>query len=266
MCLIGFIFNPKSDTPLILAANRDEWRARPTQAAHWWPDHHGVFAGRDLQAGGTWLGAHRRGRVAALTNVREPSQVQSDLPSRGFLVSHFLQHDGKLSTYAQALRDDAQRYAGFNLLMFERTERAWLASWLSNRAEHARGGQPLNPGCHVLSNHLLNTPWPKALRLRSRLQAVAQSSSDPGHELLEALTDDAIPPDDQLPDTGIGVERERALAAALIRGEAYGTRSSTLLQIAADGQVSVIERTWAWSDGRLSVSAEHSTRFRLDDE
>jgi uncharacterized protein with NRDE domain len=266
MCLIGFIFNPNSNMPLILAANRDEWRARPTQAAHWWPDHHGVFAGRDLQAGGTWLGAHRRGRVAALTNVREPQRVPSDSPSRGFLVSHFLHHDGKLSTYGQALRDDAQRYAGFNLLMFERTEGEWLASWLSNRAEHARGGQPLNPGCHVLSNHLLNTPWPKALRLRSRLQAVAQSSSDPGHELLEALTDDEIPPDEQLPDTGIGVERERALAAALIRGEAYGTRSSTVLQIAADGQVSVIERTWAWSDGRLLVSAEHSTRFRLDDE
>jgi uncharacterized protein with NRDE domain len=265
MCLIGIVFNPHSSVPITLAANRDEWRARGTQAAHWWEDQHGIFAGRDLQAGGTWLGVHRRGRLAALTNIRETHPAPADLPSRGFLVSRYLQHPGDRRSYQQSLAADSAHYAGFNLLMFERNLGVWGASWVSNRSEAAASGQALEPGCHVLSNHLLNTPWPKSQRLRTRMEFALRHPADPVAPLLEALTDDEMPPDDQLPNTGVGIERERALAVALIRGEAYGTRSSTVVQIAADGQVRVLERTWTWRDGALSVSAEHSTRFWLDD-
>lgn len=265
MCLIGLRFLPNSERPIILAVNRDEWRARPTQPAHWWADQAGVFAGRDLQAGGTWLGIHRRGRLAALTNVREPNPRSPDAPSRGFLVSRYLVHDGDRLTYQRALGQDAGRYAGFNLLIFERVKGLWSASWLSNRSDHSPAGHTLEPGCHVLSNHLLNTPWPKATRLRGRMESILQSDSDPIDELFGALADDEIPPDDELPDTGIGLERERSLGAAFIGGEAYGTRSSTVIQVSAGGQVAVRERTWSWLDGKLSVSAEHSTLFWLHD-
>lgn len=256
MCLIVFAWQPGSDCPLTVAANRDEWRERPTARLHWWNhepartdseysqdivcEHSphearsGILAGRDLKDGGTWMGVTPSGRFAALTNFRDPKSVKPGAPSRGALVREFLESDATPGEYLQALAEHMHDYNGFNLLIGDR-DALW---WLSNR-----GGAPmaLAPGVHGLSNGLLNEPWPKVARARARLtEALNQAAGDDA--LWSLLADDAAAPDDQLPDTGVGLDWERRLSPVRIRGDRYGTRSSAVLRIFADGSLRFSER------------------------
>lgn len=236
MCLIAFAWNVHPHWRLVLLGNRDEFHARPSATLAHWPDSP-IMAGRDLQAGGTWLGVTAAGRCAVVTNVRDPQASLAGW-SRGLLVSDYLTDSRGASAQAQTLLAKAASYRPFNLLLFD----AQAALFLGNHPQPH--GRALDPGVHALSNAELDTPWPKTCAIRQCLQAwVARAGDDP-LPLLAALADEQIAADDKLPDTGIGLERERWLSSAFVRGERYGTRASTLVAIAHDGSGLLVERSF----------------------
>ena len=237
MCLIALAWKARADLPLAVAANRDEWRERPTEPAHWWPEHPELFAGRDLQAGGTWMGVTKGGRFAAVTNFRDPSDKRSTARSRGTLVTEFLLGDAAPSAYLRALAQRAREYNGFNLILGDREE-LW---YFGSREGQAR---PIEPGVHALSNHLLDEPWPKVVRARMAMTE-AMKEKDPAPRLFKALADGQGAPDEALPDTGVGLVWERRLASPLITGGDYGTRSSSVVLVSASGEIAFEERTLA---------------------
>ena len=233
MCLIVFAWRPGHALPLVVAANRDEFRARPTAAAARWPDAPQVVAGRDLEAGGTWLGATDAGRFAAVTNVREPGRPPG-ARSRGHLTRDFLTGTAPPGDFAAGLPGEA--YSGFNLLLSDgRT--LW---YRSNRDGAAR---PLPAGIHGVSNHLLDTPWPKVRAGKARLFRALEALPD-DTPLLELLRDDRPAPDAELPRTGVSLAWERMLSSAFIRAPGYGTRCSTVIRRDRHGQTHVQETTW----------------------
>jgi uncharacterized protein with NRDE domain len=239
MCLVLVVWRSHADYPCIIAANRDEFHERAAAQAEWWPDHPRIFAGRDLLAGGTWFGMTRAGRFAALTNYRESNrgqQQRADAPSRGALVADFLQSDRKVSGELMHLRRVAAKYNGFNLI-FSDGDR--LGIYESVRGE----GRVLDAGIYGLSNHLLDTPWPKVQRAKSRLQATLTHMNDTA-SMLEILRDDLPAPDADLPRTGISLEWERLLSSAFVRGSEYGTRCSTVARIDRHGTAFFDEWTW----------------------
>jgi uncharacterized protein with NRDE domain len=223
---------------LIMGANRDEYRTRPTDPASWWADAPHVLAGRDRLAGGTWLGVTTGGRVAAVTNYRAVRRQVVDPLSRGRLVAGFLQDQRMTSeAFRGVLNRDGERYDGFNLLYGVGTELHYFTN---------RGGSsgPVVPGIHALSNHLLDSRWPKAGAARSRLDALMlQPEIDP-EEIFSALSDPAPFAAGLLPDTGVGPERERLLSPIFIDSDKYGTRSTTVLLIERTGRVTFVERTF----------------------
>lgn len=236
MCLILLAWQAHPDYPLVVAANRDEFHARRTAAADFWQDAPAVLAGRDLEAGGTWLGVSRGGRFAALTNFRDPERNKPDAPSRGKLVSRFLAGTQSPQEYLDQIETSAATYNGFNLLFGDRHS-LWC---FSNCGE---GKRQLDPGIYGLSNHLLDTPWPKVTRARSQL-AQALTAMPQTEPLFAMLRDEAIAPDAHLPRTGVSLEWERLLSAAFVRSPDYGTRCSTVVTVGADGEVRFEERSF----------------------
>lgn len=243
MCLIALAWQAHPDYPLIVAANRDEFHHRPAQAARFWPEASALLAGRDLAAGGTWLGITRTGRFAALTNVREPG-VAPGSRSRGLLVSGFLQGMDSPQAYAAAVATAGADYSGFNLLVGD----AGSLWWVSNRAP---APMPVTPGVHALSNHLFNTPWPKVQRARDGLAAALPAPTP--EALFALLADDRAAPDDELPDTGVGLAMERLLSPPFIRSGGYGTRCSSVL-LAGRERIFFAEQTFT-PDGEGERSA-----------
>jgi uncharacterized protein with NRDE domain len=230
MCVIAVAHRHLPGYRLVLLANRDEFHQRETRWCECWQDPF-ILAGRDMQAGGTWLGIKPNGRLAAVTNVREVPPRPGE-HSRGDLPLNFLSGNADAPQSAADLRAAGNNYGGFNLLLYDGRQLAWC----SNRHPTA---EVLDPGIHVISNHLLNTPWPKAERLRSVLTAV--TDEDPESTWLSALTDDKAADDEQLPNTGVGVAAERALSPVFIRGERYGTRCSSIITIKDDGAAGFLE-------------------------
>lgn len=233
MCLIAVAYRAHPDYRLLLAANRDEFHARPTAPAGFWPDHPDVAGGRDLASGGSWLAFSRGGRLAAVTNVRRMEPVDPWAPSRGHLVRDFVTGQTAAEAFALALQAEGRRYAGFNLLL-------WDGSTLLHTGN--RGARPvtvLEPGVHAVSNADLGTPWPKLRRLEAAMAAVCAGA--PLEALWAALADDTPAPDEELPNTGLPREQERFLSPPFIRGEHYGTRASTLLAVPADGHAPWLE-------------------------
>lgn len=236
MCIIALAYQQHPDYPLLLAANRDEFFARPTAAAHWWQNHN-MVAGQDLQAGGTWLGISRSGRVAALTNFRDPHAVRHNAPSRGKLVSDYLSSNESTDDFIARLMPDLAQYNGFNLLLFDGGKLFYVSS-IEQRSEQ------LPAGLYVVSNHVLDTPWPKVERLKQgMLQQLAAPQLD-ADMLFELLSDRQQPPDSQLPDTGVGLEWERRLGSIFVAAPGYGTRASTLLRIHQQRHAELIERSF----------------------
>jgi uncharacterized protein with NRDE domain len=239
MCLIAFALDAHPAYRLVVAANRDEFYARPTAPAAWWADAPDVLAGRDLREGGTWMGVTRAGRFAAVTNYRDPGLFQKpDAPSRGALVADFLRGSADAESYAHDLARRAAEYNGFNLLVGDDDG----LYYVSNRTE---GVRRLEPGVYGLSNALLDTPWPKVVRAKAAMKdALAAAEGDAfDAPLWEVLADRVIAADDALPDTGVGAERERLLSPPFIRTDVYGTRASSVLTIARDGEVRLVERS-----------------------
>ncbi|MFT4046024.1 MAG: NRDE family protein [Solimonas sp.] len=236
MCLIALALDAHPCYSLVLAANRDEFHARPTAPASWWDDAPQIFGGRDLQQRGSWLALARDGRWAAITNVRRMVLPDPSAPSRGALIAAYLRGRSDAASYARALETTAHRYAGFNLLVGDHRG-AWF---VSNQPRFAL--QPLTPGVHAVSNATLDTPWPKLVHLKSRLAQWCAGDERDTASLFAALSDQRVAADAELPDTGVGLERERFLSAAFIRGPDYGTRCSTVLTLDAGGQASFHEQ------------------------
>jgi uncharacterized protein with NRDE domain len=248
MCLILFAWKMHENFPLVLAANRDEFHERPSAPAAFWEDAPDLLAGRDLREGGTWLGITREGRLAALTNYRDPTSLKIGAPSRGRLVCDYLRGREIPEAYLLRIAPDADLFNGFNLLVGD-PERLFC---FSNRGARER----LDPGIYGLSNRLLDTPWPKVERGKTALLALLAGKQDPSPEtLFDLLTDRTRPPDDRLPDTGVGLAWERILSPLFIESPVYGTRSSTVLLIDRRGDVTFAERVF---DG---AADPRTTRF-----
>ncbi len=253
MCLILFANEVHPRYRLVVAANRDEFYERPTAPATWWADEPSVLAGRDLRSGGTWMGVTRGGRFAAVTNFREPGRTRDDAPSRGGLVLASLTDDRAPSRYLGEVETVADAYNGFNLLAGDR-HGLWV---FSNRDPDPP--RQVESGIFGLSNHLLDTPWPKVARGRGWLEDALTLESDAlTDHLLELLVDRAEPPDGDLPDTGVGLEMERLLAPAFIVTPVYGTRASYVVLLDRSGEITFVEQTF--DEGRPSGDPR---RFRF---
>lgn len=249
MCLAVLAFDQHPRFVAVIAANRDEYHARPSQAAAWWSE--GWLAGRDLKAGGTWLGVTRSGRFALLTNVRDPSRHDPHAPSRGSLVTQVLADPAPLAEALERARIGGAHHNGFNLLAGSPRECAWT----SNRAGEVR---TLRAGLYGLSNAQLDVPWPKLERTRAALARWVDEGSENTEPLFDALADRALAHDAELPSTGVTLEWERRLSAPFILSEAYGTRSSTVLTLGRDGEIRFLERSFTATGARLG---EVSYRF-----
>jgi len=222
MCLVLFAFDPDSPYPLVVAANRDEFYARPARTAHYWEDRPELLAGRDLSAGGTWLGVSANGRFATVTNFAEEGPSEAPL-SRGLLTEGFLSSQLGAHEFAHSLHTAA--YRGFNLLMFDGERLVYT----SNRGH----SEDLEPGVYGLANAELGAEWPKVLRGRAALAEIVADTPEPAR-LLDLLADRHVPPDRELPRRGRPLELERRVAPCCIAGEDYGTRASTAVIVGHD--------------------------------
>jgi uncharacterized protein with NRDE domain len=248
MCLILIAVDAHPDFKLVLAANRDEYYERPSAPPSFWEEAPEILAGRDLAAGGTWLGITRHGRIAAITNYRDPASTKPTAPSRGQLVSDFLLGRASPSDYLEAVSRESARYNGFNLLVGERHRLLWT----SNRSDRRVA---LLPGIYGVSNHLLDTPWPKVLRAKALFQEIIRAGGHLSVEsLFQLLKDQTTAPDDQLPSTGVPLEWERILSPIFITSPTYGTRSSTVLLIDKEDHVTFLDRTFNGHPEPVSTS------------
>jgi len=251
MCLILLAYQVHPRYPLILAANRDEFFQRPTMPAAFWESEPQLLAGRDLKSGGTWLGITRTGRIAALSNYRDPRSVRDNAPSRGGLVTDFLLGEMPPTEYLDMLRQRSQEYNGFNIIFGDLKKLLYYSN---------KGEVPplLPPGIHGLSNHLLDTPWPKVTRGKKALAEILAHGRQPAVEDIFALLADCTLPDDSLlPDTGVGLETERLLAPLFITAPTYGTRSSTVIMIDENAFVTFCERTYNRKSGQNVTATFH---------
>jgi len=244
MCLIAISWGLHPRYPLALIANRDEFHARPTAPAGPDPGHADVFGGRDLVQGGSWLLVSTRGRLAAVTNVRVGRAAEPAPRSRGALVRDFVSGDESAEAYLDRLSADAADFGRFNLLAWDGVS----LRFASNHPHYAT--KAVAPGVHAMSNGAFDAAWPKSTRathaLSSWLGATALGEPDPA-DLFSALADTTPAPDDVLPDTGVGIELERALSPPFVRSPTYGTRCSSVVLVAADA-ITLIERRFR-SDG-----------------
>jgi uncharacterized protein with NRDE domain len=234
MCLIAFSWHAHADFPLVVVANRDEFYDRPTRAAHFWEDQPQIFGGRDLTAGGSWMALGRNGRFSALTNYRDPQNLNASAASRGSLVSDFLISDLSAPDYASSIRHQAADYNGFNLIVCDGDRMVYYSNQVDDISI-------LEPGIYALSNALLDTPWPKTLSARKKLSNWLEQPAEID-DLLQLLIDSQIADDELLPDTGIPYAMEKALSAQFIELDHYGTRSTTALMIDKVGDAEFIER------------------------
>ena len=238
MCLILFAFNSHPHYKLILAGNRDEFYARPTAPAAFWDEEPHLLAGKDLLAGGTWFGITKSGRLAGISNYRDPESIKENSPSRGQLVSRFLLGSDSPRSHLDGVIKDADHYNGFNLIVGFKNELYWYSNM-------AKGMKRLSPGIYGISNHLLDTPWPKVAKGKAALiRLISDKTILETEEFFNILGNRTIADDSDLPDTGVGLERERMLSPIFISSDDYGTRSSTLLLIDRTDFVTFMERTY----------------------
>lgn len=252
MCLIFISVQDHPKYKMVIAANRDEFYQRKTAAADYWEDHPEILGGRDLEAQGTWMAINRNGRIAMVTNYRDIKNIKPVAPSRGALVTDFLLNDRSSETYLNEIERKGSEYNGYNLIVGT-PEELWYQS------NYKQGVYQLSPGLHGLSNHLLDTPWPKVERGLGKMKALLKENELSISRLFEVLFDDLIAADDKLPDTGVGLERERMLSSMFIKSPGYGTRCSTVILIDRSDHVQFSERVF-----NLQTFAYNQRDFQFD--
>ncbi|MED3660862.1 NRDE family protein [Ureibacillus sp. FSL K6-8385] len=255
MCLIHLHFKNHPMYQLIIAANRDEVYDRPTEPAHFWEDEPGILAGRDLLEMGTWMGVSKNGRFAAITNFRDPSLPKKPR-SRGEIVRNFLKSSVHPKEFIDELAKEKDSYGGFNVIVGDPEQLFHYNNILDEKNE-------IKPGTHSISNHTLNTPWPKVVKGKARFADYIQRNLGKLdiEKLFEIMMDREIAPDEQLPDTGVGLEMERKLSPAFIQLPHYGTRCSTVLLIDHEQNVTFVERTF--NSGNLKF--EKRFHFKIEE-
>jgi uncharacterized protein with NRDE domain len=247
MCLIFFSLNQHPTYKLILAGNRDEFYGRKTAAANFWTQHPEIVGGCDLEAVqpddtcGTWMGMSKTGKLAFITNFRDPKNINPKAPSRGQLVSDFLVGNYDPEVYMRDVQTRASQYNGFNLVIGDTNQLYYLSNYQNEIKK-------LASGFYGLSNHLLDTPWPKVIRGKAAIEKELTQSTISTENLFSLLRDEGRAADDQLPDTGIGLDRERALSSMFIKTNGYGTRCSTVILVSKQGEVTFEERTFDLTD------------------
>lgn len=256
MCLIAFSYRNHPRYDLVFAANRDEIYRRPTREAGFWDREPQLLAGKDLKAGGTWLGMTRQGKLAALTNFRDMSNFEKKPTSRGHLVLNYLaEHEGDTADYLRGIDREADRYNGFNLIAGS----VCRLMYYSNRQQVLH---TLPPGLYGLSNHLLDTPWPKVEKAKKRLSDLLEEDRPDPEEIFRLLQDTEEASPERLPDTGLSPEREKAVSPVFIRSEDYGTRSSTVIMVDKEGEVRFEERRYR--AGETEVTGRNRYEFTLE--
>ncbi|MBT7086791.1 MAG: NRDE family protein [Desulfobacterales bacterium] len=251
MCSIFFLYNMHPEFRLILASNRDEFTCRPTSPAGFWDDETSILAGRDLQNMGTWLGITKTGRIAAITNYRDPASLKAETPSRGALVSDFLSGNQPSKNYLEHVKATGHIYNDFNLITCDNSG----LYYYSNRSDKI---MELQPGLYGLSNHLLDTPWPKVERGKEMFKDLLNlGRTEIVEKTFNILADNYHPPEDTLPDTGVGPEMERLLSPIFISTDGYGTRSSSVILIGKSNDVTFIERSFIQ---KSETNTEQETR------
>ncbi len=253
MCLIFLSLNHHPHYKLIVAANRDEFYERKTSPAGYWQDHPEILGGRDLEAMGTWMAMTRAGKISLITNYRDPKNIDPQAPSRGKLVSDYLIDPIDPKDYLESIEPHGKDYNGFNLLVGNQDELFYFSNY-------RQGILKIENGFYGLSNHLLETPWPKVVRGKRKLEPLLREKNIDPEILLDALYDDQPAKADQLPDTGVGQEREFALSSMFIKMNNYGTRCSTVVLIDQSNEVTYSERVY----NTLDFSSRSNTfRFRI---
>ena len=255
MCLIAIATRIHPLYPLIIAANRDEFYKRPTAPLSFWEDHPDILAGRDLQGNGTWLGVTISGRIAAITNFRDPALIDPQAPSRGMLVSNFLAGRQTAQDYLTDINSSGIKYNGFNLVVGD-VNQLWC---YSNKKQDI---VKITPGIHVISNHLMDTPWPKTEKIRNGLLALCEQGFmlEP-EDIFRLLHDTRRPADEDLPDTGVGLAWERILSSVFVASEAYGTRSSAVILVDNDNRLTFLERTF--DPGKDITTGKYTRTFEI---
>lgn len=254
MCLVLLAVQHHKEWPLIIAANRDEFVDRPTAPADFWEEMPDILAGRDLKAGGTWMGIHKKTlRFAAITNFRDPKRKKETAPSRGHLVEGYLKGEDGAEHYLGGIAEKGGDYNGFNLICGT-PEELW---YYSNTEGIIR---KITPGVHGLSNAHFNTPWPKVTTGCERLSAAVNRPVVRQEDLITLLSDQTLAPDEALPDTGMGLTWERILAPVFIEHPVYATRSSTALLVGANGEIRFTETQFLRENGKRT---EKTNCFRL---
>lgn len=249
MCLIFISINQHPHYKLIVAANRDEFYNRKTAPAHFWNDDPHILAGRDLEAGGTWLGVNKRGKISMITNFRDPKNINPNAPSRGKLVSDFLSNQLHGQEYLRSIQHP-KAYNGFNLII-------GTSDGLDYFSNYQDGITEMKSGLYGLSNHLLDTPWPKVKKGKEQMTEIL-SAPFTVKDLFALLSNEAVASDDLLPNTGVGLERERALSSMFIKSPGYGTRCSTVILVDRDNHFQFSERVFDLSTFQYT---EHTFSF-----
>jgi uncharacterized protein with NRDE domain len=237
MCLIVFANNIHKDYKLIFAANRDEFYYRQTKEAHFWNDHPELLAGKDLQAGGTWMGINKSGKFAAITNYRDMKSIKDNAPTRGNLTLDYLVSDITPEEYFSKIINNLKKYNGFNLIIGDIDNLFYFSNIKPELIK-------IEPGIHGLSNAFLDTKWPKVEKSKMRLAEAINSNQVNEKRLMKILDDKIFVKDENLPDTGAGKELERVLSSVFIKTEKYGTRCSTVLLVDQQNNVTFVERIY----------------------
>lgn len=244
MCLILISYDMHPEYRLILAANRDEYYNRPTRPLGFWNTNPDILAGKDLRGKGTWLGVTKSGRLSAITNYRDPLSLKDNAPSRGKLLTDFLKGTTTPKENMEHIKRVGHKYNGFNLIAGDISD----LYYYSNMEQLVK---KIEPGLYGVSNHLLDTPWPKVEKAKALFENIVTVNSNIDPEaLFIVLEDNTVPADDQLPDTGVGINWERRLSSIFIKSKTYGTRSSSIILYDRKGHITFIERTFIPSEGK----------------
>ena len=245
MCLIVFAYKFHTKYKLVFAANRDEFFNRPSEQADFWKEHPDLLAGKDLQAGGTWMGITKQGRFAAVTNFRDLKNIKENAPSRGMLTLDFLIDNISAKKYYDKIKPALQDYNGFNLILGSVDDLFYFST-------HTEGLKKLKPGIYGLSNSVLDTPWRKVVQSKEGLSQLIKQDKIHPWELISLLSNTRLAKDNELPNTGVGLEWERVLSAVFIQSPDYGTRASTAVLVDNDNNVRFAEKTFYGSQGVFS--------------